>query len=197
MFTLTRPSDTGLKRFLEEQSRLPFTYPGVGATRPGPPLVVGRGYDIDRRRTLLGMGESVYRRADRALHEWRMFEVGWLNLLWPTTAIEKHATMGVLMHRFGLWSLHAARVAYTLRTSGEVERAGFAWGTLPTHAECGEERFLVEWRREDDTVWYEILAFSRPHHALARAGKPLARWLQRRFALDSLAAMRRACAEPP
>src|SRR5262245_46391050 len=43
-----------------------------------------------------------------------------------------------------------------------VNRHGFASGTLPAHAESGEERFIVEWDRADGGVWYDILAFSRP-----------------------------------
>lgn len=41
------------------------------------------------------------------------------------------------------------------------------------HAESGEERFTVEWNRNDDIVWYDILAFSRPRQMLAKLGYPL------------------------
>ena len=75
---------------------------------------------------------------------------------------------------------------------GPVQRFGFAYGTLPEHAESGEERFTVEWHEADDAVWYDILAFSRPHQLLARLGKPVARRLQKRFARGSAEAMRRA-----
>ena len=74
----------------------------------------------------------------------------------------------------------------------EPARRGFAYGTLPGHAESGEERFLVEWDRSDNAVWYDIVAFSRPKHPLARLGYPLTRRTQKRFARDSVAAMRRA-----
>jgi len=73
-----------------------------------------------------------------------------------------------------------------------VKRFGFAYGTLADHMESGEERFTVEWRRDDDSVWYDLLAFSRPRHPLARLGLRLSRALQRRFARDSLRAMARA-----
>ena len=76
--------------------------------------------------------------------------------------------------------------------SGAVEKFGFAYGTLPGHVECGEERFTVEWHRDDDSVWYDILAFSKPGHILTRLGYPLARRLQKRFAVDSMQAMVRA-----
>jgi uncharacterized protein (UPF0548 family) len=76
--------------------------------------------------------------------------------------------------------------------AGAGQRFGFAYGTLPGHAESGEERFTVEWHEADGAVWYDILAFSRPRRLLARLGYPLARRLQKRFARDSAAAMRRA-----
>lgn len=78
--------------------------------------------------------------------------------------------------------------------AGPPRRFGFAYGTLPGHVESGEERFVVEWREDDDSVWYDILAFSRPRHLAARAGYPLARGLQARFRRDSAAAMVRAVA---
>ena len=70
----------------------------------------------------------------------------------------------------------------------EVERFGFAYGTLPGHAERGEERFSVEYHAENDSVWYDLFAFSRPG-PLARLAYPFARSLQKRFARDSKAAM--------
>lgn len=73
----------------------------------------------------------------------------------------------------------------------EPRRYGFACGTLSEHAEAGEERFLVEWL-EDGSVWYDLLAFSRPRHALARIAYPFGRMLQARFRRDSGRAMQQA-----
>jgi uncharacterized protein (UPF0548 family) len=73
----------------------------------------------------------------------------------------------------------------------EERKFGFAYGTLPDHVERGEERFLVEWQA-DDSVWYDILAFSRPQHPLAKLGQPLVRRLQKQFASESMAAMQDA-----
>jgi uncharacterized protein (UPF0548 family) len=81
--------------------------------------------------------------------------------------------------------------------TGTSDVVRFAYGTLPGHAESGEERFLVEWDRTTDAVHYDILAFSRPRHPLARLGYPLTRRVQRRFARDSATAMRRAVAGVP
>lgn len=67
---------------------------------------------------------------------------------------------------------------------------------LPDHVESGEERFTVEWTRDDDSVSYEIVAFSRPNHFLTRFAYPMTRRLQKRFARDSVAAMKLAVARP-
>ena len=51
-----------------------------------------------------------------------------------------------------------------------MKRFGFGYGTLPGHAERGEERFSVEWNREDGCVYYDVFAFSHPKHPLAWLG---------------------------
>jgi uncharacterized protein (UPF0548 family) len=70
------------------------------------------------------------------------------------------------------------------------EKFGFAYGTLTDHGERGEERFTVEFN-SDQTVWYDLFAFSRPN-MLARLAYPYTRLLQKRFASDSKAAMQKA-----
>jgi uncharacterized protein (UPF0548 family) len=87
-----------------------------------------------------------------------------------------------------VWWLNAARIVYVI---DEPRWFGFAYGTLPGHVERGEERFSVEWL-DDDTVWYDLMAFSRPHYWGARLVKPLARRLQRRFVGLSKAEMCKA-----
>ena len=73
--------------------------------------------------------------------------------------------------------------------SGPITKFGLAYGTLPDHAAIGEERFMVEWDRVEDSVWFDILAFSRPNHVLTRLGYPLLRRRQKRFGRESAAAM--------
>ena len=56
-----------------------------------------------------------------------------------------------------------ARIVYVVDDrDGPVERFGFAYGTLPRHFESGEERFLIEWDRGDNRVWYEVHMFCPP-----------------------------------
>ena len=189
MFSLTRFTDETIREHLARQARQPFSYAEVGASNdPSPPP----GYTIDHNRVLLGHGASVFERACDALRRWEMFNLGWVQLCWPSTPIAVGATVGVLVYVLRLWSLNACRVVYTLDDEGEVKLFGFAYGTLPDHAERGEERFSIQWERRNDSVWYDLRALSRPHLVVSRIGYPYTRRLQRRFAAESLKAMVRA-----
>ena len=140
----------------------------------------------------IGTGKTTYLRAREALHHWKQLDLGWISSSPPLAPIEADQTVSVLARVCGLWSLNACRIVYVTRQENPWPCFGYAYGTLPDHAESGEERFLVEWTPADDVVYYDILAFSRPQSALARLGFPLARRFQKRFARDSLQAMRRA-----
>jgi uncharacterized protein (UPF0548 family) len=187
MFVIREPSDEDVARFIVSQSDLPFTYAEVGATNTTPPA----GYNVDHNRIQLGRGEATFHGAVEALKKWRQFELGWVGIVPRGVRVEVGATVAVKARAFGTWSLNATRVGYTIE---ESRRFGFAYGTLPDHVEKGEERFLVEWLA-DDSVWYDILAFSRPQHPLVRLSAPLARRLQRQFARDSLHQMKSLTAD--
>jgi uncharacterized protein (UPF0548 family) len=189
LFLLRKPSEERINAFLHTQKDLPFSYDEVGTSREG---VAPPDYVVDRYRVRLGRGPEVYTRAVEALCRWRQFDLGWVRLLPPGASIEVGTTVAVLARHSGFWSLNAARIVYLVEESGKVERFGFGYGTLPEHAERGEERFSVVWNRENGSVYYDVLAFSRPKHPLAWIGYPFARLLQRRFARDSKRAMLKA-----
>jgi uncharacterized protein (UPF0548 family) len=191
MLLLRKPSAERLRDFLAAQSKLDFTYPAVGVTAAVPPA----GYVVDRTRIKLGDGAGTFAAAKAALGRWEHFRLGWVETWPPATPIQAGEVVAVIARLFGLWWLNACRIVYVVDEEGPVQRYGFAYGTLPEHAESGEERFTVEWHEADSAVWYDILAFSRPHQLLARLGYPLARRLQKRFARDSAAAMERAVVE--
>jgi len=186
LFRITEPSEQDAVEFVSVQRNLPFTYDEVGATNTTPPAA---GYNIDHNRIQIGTGEAVYKRGVEALKNWRHFDLGWVTIVPRGVAVEVGATVAVKARAFGTWSLNASRVVYTI---DESRRFGFAYGTLPDHVECGEERFLIEWLA-DDSVWYDILAFSHPKHPLVRLNKPLARRLQKQFVRDSLSKIRQIC----
>ena len=178
MFRITEPTASDVARFISSQRKLDFTYPEVGATNAKPPA----GYTIDNNRVQLGNGETIYRAAVAVLKEWRQFDLGWLSVVPRGVPTEVGEIVAVKARALGTWSLNATRVIYVIN---EARRFGYAYGTLPGHIECGEERFLIEWLT-DDSVWYDILAFSRPRHPLVRASYPFARMLQKKFARESM-----------
>ena len=188
MLSLRKPSAEAIRPFLEAQSKLPFTYSAVGATATTLPA----GYVVDRTRIKLGEGEAVFHSAIAALRRWEQFRLGWVEAWSPDTQIKTGEVMAVMGWAIGVWWLNSARIVYVVDESGPISKFGFAYGTLPGHVESGEERFLIEWNRADDSVWYDILAFSRPNHFLTRLGYPVVRCTQKRFGRDSAAAMFRA-----
>ncbi|MGC2109010.1 MAG: DUF1990 domain-containing protein [Candidatus Korobacteraceae bacterium] len=191
MFSFSRPSDSQIRQFLARAADSEYTYSEVGATSGLlPPL-----FTIDHNRVVLGEGLPTWNAAVAALRQWRMFELGWVQLCYPTTSIAAGQVVGVLAHALGCYWLNACRIVYLIDEDGPVKRFGFAYGTLEDHAESGEERFLIEWNRDTDAVSYDIVAFSRPHQFLSRIGYPIARRLQKRFAAGSKAVMLRAVAE--
>ncbi len=185
MFTLFEPSETQIKNFLAAQRDLPFSYAEVGASKDKIPS----GYPINHYRIQIGNGADAFVRAKNAIQNWTMYQLEWTRLFPAAAPIAVGAVVCVVVNHRLCWSLNSCRIIYLTEESGEIERYGFAFGTLPGHSEKGEERFAVEWNRADDTVWYELLAFARPHHILARIAFPFFGLFQRKFARDSGRAM--------
>lgn len=188
MFSIRKPSIQSVRCFLSEQDKLDFTYSAVGATSSTPPP----GFVVDHTRIKLGEGEQVFEAAKKAMQSWEHFQLGWVESSSRDIPIEQGKIVGVMARVCGVWCLNACRIVSVIDEAGDVSRYGFVYGTLPGHVECGEERFQVEWNRNDDSVWYAILAFSRPNHFLARVGYPIVRKLQKKFARDSATAMQLA-----
>ncbi|REJ85837.1 MAG: DUF1990 domain-containing protein [Planctomycetota bacterium] len=189
MYLLKKPTDERISAFIEAQSSLEFTYPSVGATRnaESPP-----GFVVDHNRICLGSGRAVFDASCEALKGWQHYRFDWVDLHRPDAEPQPGQTVGVLAHALGIWVLNACRIVYVLDEEQPLRRFAFAYGTLPEHAESGEERFQVEWRADDDTVWYDILAFSRPHQWPARISYPYVRRKQKQFARESKQVMHAA-----
>ena len=187
MFLLSKPSDLQIRAFITAQNQSSFSYSPVGITRNA----TAPGYTRDHNRVQLGSGAKCFDAAIAAVRRWKMFDLGWVHLFSDETPIQAGATVAVVVKHLGFWSMNACRIVYVVEDHGRLERYGFAYGTLAEHAERGEERFTVEWNQEDDTVWYDLLAFSKPG-PMARLGYPFTRRLQKRFAHDSKDAMKRA-----
>jgi uncharacterized protein (UPF0548 family) len=190
MLLWQKPTPALVRAFLDQQAGQAFTYESVGATAETPP----HGYAVDRTRVRLGAGDDVFRAAQAALARWEHFRLGWVEALPGDTPLRPGEVVAVLGRAVGAWWLNACRIVYVVDEPEPMRKFGFAYGTLPEHAERGEERFQIEVDPDDGSVWYDILAFSRPNQWLARLGYPVVRRVQKRFARDSAAAMVRAVA---
>lgn len=188
MFFFRKPALPAIRNFLDSQAWCDLTYAGIGATAAVPPV----GYVVDHTHVRLGEGEMAFKAGSNALRQWQQFQLGWVEPCFPDTPIEVGRTVGILARDLGVWWLNACRIVYLVQDDGPIKRFGFAYGTLPDHAEMGEERFVIEWDRQQNAVFYDILAFSRPNSLPARLGYPWVRRVQRRFARDSAAAMQNA-----
>lgn len=161
-----------------------LTYPEQGATREAD---LPAGYRHVLRRARLGAGAATFDRAADALFAWRMHRGAGLAVL---KAPPRVAPGEVVVTRLGpplLGPLAPCRIVYVV---DEPRRRGFAYGTLPGHPASGEEAFLVEWT-DDDSVYLNIRAFSRPATLLARLGGPLTRRAQDIVTDRYVAALRR------
>jgi len=185
MFRLSHPTRVEIESFIGEQSQLAFSYANVGLSISGSPS----GFNVDHNRIVIGSGESDFERAKMAIRNWEMFNFPWTKVCWPDTPIKMGQTVAIIVKHLGFYSLNACRIVYTI---DEADRFGFAYGTLPEHAETGEERFSVEFDRKTGEVTYDLFAFSKPNQTLVKLGYPLSRYLQKRFAVESKAAMRLA-----
>ena len=190
MFLMHKPSEQEVRAFISSQEGKPFSYNPAGITKNPP----ASGYNVDHNRVQLGSGPESFAAAVAAIHNWKMFDIGWVQLFRGDTSIRTGSTVAVIVKHLGFWSMNACRIVYIVEEIGERQRYGFAYGTLPGHAERGEESFTVEWDKQDGSVWYDILAVSKPG-ALAMLGYAYARGLQKRFARDSKEAMKRAVSE--
>ncbi len=188
MFRLQRPTADEIERFLAAQENVPFSYQHVGATWGRLP----RSYAVDHRRQYLGQGAETFAIAKEAIRRWRMYPRDVVQLAPHAPPIEVGQVVAPQVRLAGVWAITACRIVYVVDehdAAAGVTRFGFAYGTLAGHPEAGEERFLVEHRQADDTVWYDLLAFSRPAHVLSLLVYPWVRVMQKRFGRRSAAAM--------
>jgi uncharacterized protein (UPF0548 family) len=184
-----RPADARIRAFVEAQSRLPLTYPEVGATVGAVPA----GYRGGARAVDLGRGGACFTAARAGLTRWVMFEIPHVELRWPTVMPELDAVVAVVFRGPGLVILNACRVVTVLDHEDESGATfAFAYGTLPEHVGRGEERFTVRRDRRTDVVTYDVRSFSRPNGLLRSLGARVLRVFQARFRRDSCRAMVRA-----
>jgi uncharacterized protein (UPF0548 family) len=153
---------------LNELAALPLTYAEVGATA-GP---LPAGYRHVQKSAVIGRGRSRFEDAAGAGMRWGMLRGTGLRVE-ATTDVAK-AGSEVIVH---LGPVRApCRVVYVV---DEHDRRGFAYGTLPGHAESGEELFVVRYEPATDEVYAEVRAFSRHATWWSKLGSPITSLAQR------------------
>src|SRR5262249_35072679 len=135
-----------------------------------------------------------YDRAVRAMRNWHHFAVQSIGLYPTCPSLEIGTNLIVYAQHFPLlWSVNTCRIVYLIDDrSQNLQRFGYGYGTLPYHAEKGEERFLIEWDLRTDDVSYKISAFSKANQWLVALLSPVAIRIQDSFRFASLQAMHSA-----
>jgi len=147
---------------------LPLTYSEMGATA-GP---LPDGYHHVLKSAVIGRGRPRFEEAADSGMRWGMLRGAGLRV----EATSEVAAVGseVIVH---LGPVRApCRVVYVV---DEPDRRGFAYGTLPGHAESGEELFMVRYEPATDEVFADVVAFSRHATWWSRLGSPLTSVIQR------------------
>ena len=193
MWSLSHPTDAQLDSILSSESNRNLTYSCVGATAYNERPI---GFDLDENRVVLGCGDTIFETACAALRGWQQFPPNWARIYPQCAPLLTNQTIIVVVRSFGLWWINSARIVYVLDEHGPARRFGFAYGTLPAHVECGEERFMIE-MAADGTVSYVLRAISRPRMLMTRLAYPIVRRLQKRFVRHSQTAMLSAAVPHP
>ncbi|HEX9834716.1 MAG TPA: DUF1990 domain-containing protein [Mycobacterium sp.] len=153
---------------LSDLAALPLTYSEVGGTAGTLPA----GYHHVQKRAVIGRGRQRFEDAAAAGMRWGMLRGAGVKVA-ATTEV---AAVGseVIVH---LGPVQApCRVVYVV---DEPDRRGFAYGTLPGHAESGEELFLVRYDPATENVIAEVTAFSRHATWWSRLASPVTTLIQR------------------
>jgi len=161
-----------MKRMVEDLESSEPTYADIGAT------LAGRhpdGFHHDRYEIALGQGPETFQRAVRGLKTWKAHRLPGMSVFPGDQAICTGATVVLTLGTPIVALAVPCRIVSVI--DGQT-RWGFAYGTLPGHPEQGEEAFVVS-LSPDQTVRFEIEAFSRPGDPLVRLSGPIGRGIQR------------------
>ena len=180
MLAFTKPRESEVQKMLDGQKHLSLTYPEVGVTRGG---VIPSGYGTDKVVAEIGRGAECFAKSVTLMKNWAEYGLNWIEVFPHGAELKADSVVVVAAFFVGLWSLNACRVIYVI---DEETRFGFGYGTLPDHAEIGEERFLIEWNKDTDVVSYEILVFSNPSRWYYWLVFPLHRYAQDKFRRESI-----------
>jgi uncharacterized protein (UPF0548 family) len=153
---------------LSDLAGLQLTYDEVGATAG--PLPAGYHHVIES--AVIGRGRQRFDEAGAAVMRWGMLRGAGVRVdaSSEVAAVGSEVVVGVGPVRA------PCRVVYVI---DEPHRRGFAYGTLPGHAESGEELFSVRFDPVTEQVYAEVRAFSRHGTWWSRLAAPVTSLMQR------------------
>ena len=153
---------------LSDLAALPLTYSEVGATA-GP---LPGGYHHLQKSAVVGSGRGRFDDAADTGMRWGMLRGAGLRVEATTEIVATGSE--VIVH---LGPVRApCRVVYVV---DDPDQRGFAYGTLPGHAESGEERFVVRYDPVTEEVYADVTAFYRHATWWSRLGSPVTSAIQR------------------
>ena len=183
LLTIGPPRPEQIDRVLEEGRAGSPTYAEIGASLAAN---LPDGYGHIRESAALGSGPAAFDRAVTGLRQWEGHRHAGITVHPRDEAPAPGATVALVIPA-GFTTLTIANRVITV--VDDERRFGFVYGTLPGHGEQGEEAFVIN-RHDDDTVTFDIVAFSRPV-GVARLGTPAVRLLQLRATDRYLAGLQR------
>ncbi|MEV3904196.1 DUF1990 domain-containing protein [Mycobacterium sp. NPDC050551] len=153
---------------LSDLAGLQLTYDEVGATAG--PLPAGYHHVVES--AVIGHGRQRFDEAGAAVMRWGMLRGAGVRVdaSSEVAAVGSEVVVGVGPVRA------PCRVVYVV---DEPDRRGFAYGTLPGHAESGEELFSVRFDPATEQVYAEVRAFSRHGTWWSRLAAPVTSLMQR------------------
>ncbi|MGH2717950.1 MAG: DUF1990 family protein, partial [Actinomycetota bacterium] len=163
-YWLLKPRPGELQAILDAAAGQHPSYAEIGATRDA--AVLPLGYHQLETSIDLGSGPERFEGACAALRRWAPQRHAGMELLPPEPPQASGQNFVLLFRTFPFFVNATGRIVYTV---DEANRYGFAYGTLPSHPEQGEEAFFVQ-RSPDGQVSFRIRAFSRPGQLLTRLG---------------------------
>jgi uncharacterized protein (UPF0548 family) len=167
-----------LDRFRARAVSEPLSYAEVGRSLDAelPP-----GYEHGRESVVIGTNELAFAAGADGLRRWACHRAIGVRV-WPADApVDVDTTVALALPVGPLRLLAACRV---VRVIDDPDRFGFAYGTLRSHPEIGEEAFVVH--QHGDTVTFTITVFWRAGDPIVRLGGPVTGRVQRRATLGYL-----------
>jgi uncharacterized protein (UPF0548 family) len=173
-----RADDGTLERFRARVPSEPLSYAEVGRSLDAdlPP-----GYEHGRDSVTIGTGAAAFAAGAAGLRGWVCHRAIGVRVGPADAPLEVDVRVALALPVGPLRILAACRIVAVI---DEPDRFGFAYGTLRSHPEIGEEAFVV--RRDGDTVTFTIAVFWRPGDPIVRLGGPVTQRVQRRATLGYL-----------